>query len=121
MKTYPLELDVEPKNDRKFKLRFYKLISLRIYITNLSRVFFSKTKKLAIIVFIVFIISAIALTLILVLTLKKQSDEIFEDCLKGHEQYQLSSPSKLGKYKEAAVAADSVACSTVGKYYLFSK
>ena len=59
---------------------------------------------------------AIALTLILVFTLKKStSDEELIDCLKGHEQYQLSSPSKLGKYKEAAIATDSIPCATVGK------
>jgi hypothetical protein len=44
-----------------------------------------------------------------------EKEAVFEDCLKGHEQYQLSSSSKLGKYQSAAVAADSVACSTVGK------
>ena len=66
----------------------------------------------------IFLAFAIALTLILIFTLNKNGEKIVqdeEDCLKGHEQYQLSSPSKLGKYQQAAVAADSVACSTVGK------
>jgi hypothetical protein len=36
-------------------------------------------------------------------------------CGGGHEQYNLHNASNLGMYKTAAIAVDSVPCSTVGK------
>jgi hypothetical protein len=52
------------------------------------------------------------------LSFKVQTLEVDEDedfCAPAHEQYIGTNPSDLGKFGNAAVAVDSILCSTIGK------
>jgi hypothetical protein len=92
----------------------------------LIKTFEKKIRKLKILfISTVAVVLLVAVTLILYFALRTSSEkEKTEgsdkelDCTKGHEQYSSSSISKLGKFKKAAIAADSVPCATIGKYKL---
>ena len=48
-------------------------------------------------------------------SIKIEEIEIEDVCEPAHEQYIGTNPTDLDKFKNAAVAVDSIICSTVGK------